>query len=193
MVRKLKRNFYEKRTLKVAKELLGKYLVVKKGKRLLSGKIVETEAYIGKNDPASHAYRGVTPRTKLMFGKPGYAYIYFTYGMYYCLNFVTEREGFPAAVLIRAVEPKEGIDLFIKRRNTKKLENLTNGPGKVCLAFGLGKRLNGVDLCSDIIWVEDRGEKPERIVSASRIGIKEGEDKKWRFYISKNEFVSRIN
>ncbi len=191
MGKKLKRRFFEKPTLKVAKELLGKYLVVKKRGKLLSGKIVETEAYIGKKDPASHAYRGVTPRTKLMFGKPGYAYIYLTYGMYYCLNFITEKEGFPAAVLVRAVEPKEGLDLMIKRRKIKKIENLTNGPGRLCKAFGLDKSLNGADICSDVIWIEDRGENPEKIVSASRIGIKVGKDKKWRFYIAENGYVSK--
>lgn len=191
MGKKLKRRFFEKPTLKVAKELLGKYLVMKKRGKLASGKIVETEAYIGKKDPASHAYRGVTPRTKLMFGEPGYAYIYLTYGMYYCLNFITEKEGFPAAVLVRAVEPKEGLDLMIKRRKIKKIENLTNGPGKVCKAFGLDKSLNGADTCSDVIWIEDRGENPEKIVSASRIGIKFGKGKKWRFYIEENRFVSK--
>jgi len=191
MGKKLKRRFFEKPTLKVAKELLGKYLVVKKRGKLVYGKIVETEAYIGKKDPASHAYRGVTPRTKLMFGEPGYAYIYLTYGMYYCLNFITEKEGFPAAVLVRAVEPKEGLDLMIKRRKIKNKENLTNGPGKVCKAFGLDKSLNGADICSDVIWIEDRGENPEKIVSASRIGIKVGKDKKWRFYIEENRFVSK--
>lgn len=191
MGKKLKRKFFEKPTLKVAKELLGKYLVVKKRGGLASGKIVETEAYIGKKDPASHAYRGVTPRTKLMYGKPGYAYIYLTYGMYYCLNFITEKEGFPAAVLVRAVEPKEGLDLMIKRRKIKKIENLTNGPGKLCKAFGLDKSLNGADICSDVIWIEDRKENPEKIVSASRIGINVGKGKKWRFYIAENRFVSK--
>ena len=191
MGKKLKRRFFEKPTLKVAKELLGKYLVVKKRGKLASGKIVETEAYIGKKDPASHAYRGVTPRTKLMYGKPGYAYIYLTYGMYYCLNFITEKEGFPAAILVRAVEPKEGLDLMIKRRKIKKIENLTNGPGRLCKAFGLDKSLNGADICSDVIWIEDRGENPEKITSASRIGIKVGKDKKWRFYIEENRFVSK--
>jgi len=191
MRKKLKRGFFEKPTLEVAKKLLGKYLVVQGGKKLLSGKIVEAEAYIGKNDPASHAFAGMTQRTKLMFGEPGYTYIYLTYGMYYCLNFVTEKKGFPAAVLIRAVEPKEGVDLMLKRRRVRKSENLTNGPGKLCLAFGLDKRLNGVDLCSDVIWVEDRGEIPQRVVSTSRVGIKEGREKKWRFYIPENGFVSK--
>ena len=194
MRKELKRNFYNQSTLKVAKNLLGKYLVVKKGKDLLSGKIVETEAYIGKNDPASHAYRGITPRNKIMFGKPGYAYIYLTYGMYHCLNFITEKEGFPAAVLIRALEPKEGIEIMMRNRKTSELKNLTNGPGKLCQALGLDRSLNGGDLCSSIekkLWVENRKEKPQKIVSTFRIGVDVGKDKKWRFYIKGNEFVSK--
>jgi DNA-3-methyladenine glycosylase len=192
--KKLKRNFYNQPTLKVAKKLLGKYLVVKKGKGLLSGKIVETEAYVGKNDPASHAYKGITPRNKIMFGKPGFAYIYLTYGMYHCLNFITEKEGFPAAVLIRALEPKEGIEAMMRNRKISEVKNLTNGPGKLCQALGLDRSLNGADLCSKKqkkIWVKDRKEKPGKIVSTSRIGIDEGRDKKWRFYIEGNRFVSK--
>jgi len=216
---RLNQKFYNRPTLKVAKELLGKYLVVEKDRNYLSGKIVETEAYIGPNDPASHAYRGMTPRNKIMFGDPGYAYVYFTYGMHHCLNFVTERKGFPAAVLIRALEPMDGIEIMKKRRKTVKnpalrsalrpetqcrrkssgsktkggddLKNLTNGPAKLCQALGIDRTLNGVDLCSDIIYVEDRGNKPIQIVSTSRIGIKEGKDKKWRFYIENNRFVSK--
>jgi DNA-3-methyladenine glycosylase len=194
MRKKLKRYFYNQPTLKVAKNLLGKYLVMKSGKDLLSGKIVETEAYIGKSDPASHAYRGVTPRNKIMFGKPGFAYIYLTYGMYHCLNFVTEKDGFPAAVLIRALEPEEGIEMMMRNRKISEIKNLTNGPGKLCQALELDRNLNGADLCSNgerKIWVEDRKEKPGKITSTSRIGIDEGKDKKWRFYIKGNKFVSK--
>jgi DNA-3-methyladenine glycosylase len=209
MKKRLNRKFYNRSTLKVAKELLGKYLVNEKDGNYVSGKIVETEAYIGPDDPASHAYRGVTPRNKVMFGDPGYAYIYFTYGMHHCLNFVTEREGFPAAVLIRALEPADGIEIMKERRKTKDLKSLTNGPAKLCQALGIDRTLNGADLCSDIIYVEDRGlnhavqargmkhmvhthgDKPTKIVATSRIGIKEGKEKKWRFYIANNEFVSK--
>jgi len=194
MRKKLKRDFYNQPTLKVAKNLLGKYLVVRRGDKLLSGKVVETEAYIGKNDPASHAYRGVTPRNKIMFGKPGFAYIYLTYGMYHCLNFVTEKDGFPAAVLIRALEPEEGIDIMMRNRKISDIKNLTNGPGKLCQALGLDRSLNGANLCSPMqekIWVEDRNEKQKGIVSTSRIGINEGKDKNWRFYIKGNRFVSK--
>jgi DNA-3-methyladenine glycosylase len=199
MKRKLNRNFYNRPTLKVARELLGKYLVSEKEGNYVSGKIVETEAYIGPDDPASHAYRGMTPRNKIMFGYPGYAYVYFTYGMHHCLNFVTERKGFPAAVLIRALEPVDGIEMMKKRRriveNPPKggddLKNLTNGPAKLCQALGIDRTLNGADLCSDVIYVEDRGNKPTKIVSSSRMGITEGKDKKWRFYVEDNKFVSK--
>jgi DNA-3-methyladenine glycosylase len=191
MKRRLNRKFYNRPTLKVAKELLGKYLVIEKDGKYVSGKIVETEAYIGPDDPASHAYRGLTPRNKVMFGDPGYAYVYLTYGMHHCLNFVTERKGFPAAVLIRALEPADGIEIIKKRRKVEDLENLTNGPAKLCQALGIDRTLNGADLCSDIIYVEDRKNKPTKIVSTSRIGIKEGKERKWRFYIEKSEFVSK--
>jgi len=191
MRRKLEREFYDRPTTRVAKDLLGKYLVVKNRRRILSGKIVEAEAYIGSKDPACHASKGMTPRNRVMFGPPGHAYIYFTYGMYHCLNLVTEKEGFPAAVLIRAVEPEEGIESMIKRRKTKNIKNLTSGPGKLCQALGLDRSRNGEDLCSEKIWVEDRGEKTETIESASRIGITSGTNRKWRFYIRANQFVSR--
>lgn len=191
MGRKLKREFYNRPTLKVAKDLLGKYLVVKKGRKILSGKIVETEAYIGSDDPACHAFKGMTPRNEVMFGPPGHAYIYFTYGMYHCLNLVTEKDGYPAAVLIRAVEPVQGTEFMMKKRGTKNLQNLTSGPGKLCQALCLDRSLSGADLCSGKIWLEDRGEKVKKIKPASRIGVTEGKDKKWRFYIYNNEFVSK--
>jgi DNA-3-methyladenine glycosylase len=191
MRRKLKREFYDRPTLKVAKELLGKYLVVQKDGHLISGRIVETEAYIGFKDPASHAYRGMTTRNQVMFGNPGYAYVYLTYGMHHCLNLVTEKKGYPAAVLIRALEPIEGIEIMKRRRVRQKPKDLTSGPGKLCQAMGVDRRLNGADLCAQIIFVEDRGEAIKRITASSRIGVDEKEAKKWRFYIEDNEFVSR--
>ena len=191
MVRKLNRKFYDRSTLRVAKELLGKFLVMQKNGKLLSGKIVETEAYIGYKDPASHAYRGITPRNEVMFGDPGYAYVYFTYGMHYCLNLVTEKKGYPAAVLIRALEPAQGIEIMQERRKHKDLKDLTSGPAKLCQALGVDRKLNGVDLCSDLIYVESRGEVIKKISSSSRIGIREGKKKNWRFFIKNNEFVSR--
>ncbi|MDH4223426.1 MAG: DNA-3-methyladenine glycosylase [candidate division Zixibacteria bacterium] len=191
MKRKLNRSFYRNSTLEVAKELLGKYLVIKRNGKILSGKIVETEAYIGPDDPASHAYRGITPRNKIMFGKPGYAYVYFTYGMHHCLNFVTEKAGFPAAVLIRALEPEEGIEIMKMKRKNSKMEELTSGPGKLCMAMGINRTLNGADLCGKIIFIEDRGAKIGTIVSTNRIGINLGKKRKWRFYVEGNRYISR--
>ena len=191
MQMKLRREFYNRPTLKVAKELLGKYLVVNMKGKKLSGKIVETEAYRGLYDPASHAYGGMTPRNRIMFGEPGHAYVYFTYGMYYCLNVITERKGVPAAVLIRALEPIEGIEIMRRRRKKEKPEDLTSGPGKLCQAMGINKTLNGADLIGQTIYVEDRGEKAGKIVSTNRIGIDEGKEKKWRFYLKDNRYISR--
>jgi DNA-3-methyladenine glycosylase len=191
MIKKLNRQFYDQPTLKVAKELLGKYLVVRMNGEVLAGKIVETEAYIGYKDPASHAYRGMTPRNRVMFGNPGHAYVYFTYGMHHCLNLVTEKNGYPAAVLIRAIEPTSGIDLMKKRRKRKELTGLASGPAKLCQALGVDLKFNGMDLCSNVIFVEDRGEEVKRIDSSSRIGVMEEKSKKWRFFIKNSEFVSR--
>jgi len=189
--KKLNRKFYNRPTVQVAKELLGKYLVVQKDGYNLSGKIVETEAYIGFKDPASHAYRGMTPRNMVMFGDPGYAYVYITYGIHHCLNLVTEKKGYPAAVLIRASDPTDGIGLMMKRRERQSLKDLTSGPAKLCQALNVDRKVNGADLYSDVIYVEDRGDEVQKIASSSRIGIKEGKEKRWRFYIKNSEFVSR--
>jgi DNA-3-methyladenine glycosylase len=147
------------------------------------------EAYCGKKDPGSHAFRGKTPRNAVMFEEPGHCYIYFTYGMHYCLNFVTETEGVAGAGLIRALEPKEGIEKMQKRRKTLDIRNLCSGPAKLCQALGLSKKQNGWDLCSDEIYVEDRGEKVEKIVSSTRVGVEN--KRKWRFFIKDSEFVSK--
>lgn len=191
MTKKLNRKFYDRSTLRVARELLGKHLVVQKDGHLLSGKIVETEAYVGFKDPASHACRGMTPRNEVMFGNPGYAYVYITYGIHHCLNLVTEREGYPAAVLIRALEPVDGLELMKKRRGRRKLRDLTSGPAKLCQALGVDRELNGANLCSDTIFVVDQGEAAGKIGCSGRIGIKEGKNKKWRFFIKGNQCVSR--
>jgi len=194
---KLSRQFYNRPTLKVAKELLGKYLVRKIGRQKLIGKIIETEAYVGTKDKASHASRGRTPRTELMFGPPGHAYIYLIYGMYYCLNIVTERKDFPSAVLIRALEPKESISLMKKNRKTNNLGNLTSGPGKLCQALKIDKKLNGISLVDDIpkcrLWIEKEGKirgsrlkKKGKIIARPRIGVDyagKWKDKKWRFIL----------
>ena len=140
------------------------------------------EAYIGQDDPACHACRGKTKRNEPMFGPAGHLYVYFTYGMYHCANIVTEKKGFPAAVLIRSIEPMDGIEIMRKRR--KKDYHLADGPGKLCIALGMTKKShNGVDLCKKPdCYVYDDGFAPKKIQSSPRIGIRVGLNKKWRFY-----------
>ncbi len=163
---KLKSDYYFQPTLKVSKDLIGKFLVHKTLKKTYSAEIVETEAYFGFNDKASHASRGKTKRNSVMFGPGGFTYIYLIYGMYYCLNLVTEREGFPAAVLIRGLNyPK------------------ADGPGKLCREFRINKNHNGLNLEGNILWAEDRGLKP-KVVLGKRIGVdyaKECANWPWRF------------
>ncbi len=190
--KKLERNFFAQSTIRVAQKLLGKYLVLKQNGTVLSAKIVETEAYIGEDDKASHAYGRITPRNQIMYGPPGYAYVYFVYGNHHCLNFVTEKKGYPAAVLIRAAEPCVGIAQMQKNRKFENLKNLTNGPGKLCQALGIDKKFNGRDVTSQVFFVEDKGEKVDQIERSPRVGVKDGKDKRWRFYIKKNSFVSKI-
>lgn len=184
--------FYQQPTLSVASALLGKYLCRKWKNSLIVGKIVETEAYIGEDDPACHAARGKTPRNTVMYGSPGVSYIYFIYGMYHCLNVVTESQGFPAAVLIRAVEPIDGIEHMKKFRKTEDVQNLTNGPGKLCQAFHLDRKQNGMDLCGMELFITDGEEiAGASIARSKRVGIKVGVDQLWRFFIKNNSYVSR--
>jgi len=190
MSKRLGRNFFTRSTLKVARELLGKYLVRKIGKTLKVGKIVETEAYIGPYDKASHAFGGkVTPRNRAEYLIGGHCYIYLVYGMYWQFNITTNKEGKPECVLVRAIEP------IIK--NNLKFKNLTNGPGKLCQWLKLDKSFYGEDLTeSKRLWIEDRGEEipPSQIIRAKRIGIdyaEEWAEKPWRFYIKNNKFVSK--
>lgn len=171
---------------------MGKHLIRKWRNSYLIGKIVETEAYIGEDDPACHAARGRTNRNAVMYGPPGFAYIYFIYGMYHCLNVVTREEGFPAAVLIRALEPISGIERMMTFRKIKIAQNLTNGPGKLCQAFHLDRKQNGTDLCGREVFIT-KGEiiGRDQITSSKRIGIKVGVEHPWRFFIKDNSFVSR--
>ena len=184
----LTRKFYARNTLKVARALLGAKLVRRINGNELSGMIVETEAYCGERDSACHAHRGKTKRNAVMYGYPGHAYIYFTYGMHYLLNLVTEAEGNPCAVLIRAVLPLVGIEEMEARRK-KKGAQLTNGPAKLCHALGIDKSLNGWDLtCGKELWVEDHKKLPAGLILATpRIGIdyakKEDRDALWRFVV----------
>jgi DNA-3-methyladenine glycosylase len=191
----LPRSFYERSTVVVAKQLLGKYLVRKHPKGDTVGRIVETEAYVGPQDLACHASRGRTARTEVMFGPPGHAYVYFIYGFYNMLNLVTEAKDYPAAVLIRAVEPVDGIELMRSRRKNGLLRNLASGPGKLCQAFGIDRSLNGADLCASELFVEDRGEATPKIQATPRIGVDyagKWKDKRFRFVIRGSEFVSKI-
>lgn len=180
---KLSRSFYEQKTLKVARELLGKFLVRKICNIKKEGMIVETEAYVGPHDLASHASRGKTNRTAPMFGRAGHAYIYLVYGMYYCFNVVTESENYPAAVLIRAIQ-------------TENEPKLTSGPGKLCRYLKIDKNLNNIDLTDDLLYIEDRGKRvpKNKIVKDERIGVDYAgkyKDKLWRFYIKDNPYVSK--
>lgn len=191
---KIRRSFYEQNTLEVARQLLGKYLVRQHAEGATVGRIVETEAYVGPEDKACHAARGRTPRTEVMFGEPGHAYVYFIYGFHYMLNIVTEREGFPAAVLIRAVEPVRGIRLMKRRRGTDEPRKLASGPGKLCQAFAIDRTLNGGDMCGNVLYVRDGGEPPPKIITTPRIGVDyaaEWKHKPFRFLINGNAFVSK--
>ena len=195
---KLPRDFYTRpNVLHVARDLLGKLLVVphRNGKRV-SGRIVEVEAYRGPQDRAAHSYGGRrTKRTEPMYGVGGTAYVFFVYGMYYQFNVVTNVVDAPQAVLIRAVEPVEGIELMRKRRSSPTEHNLTNGPGKLCIALNIDRRLDGKDLLGNKVWLEEGVKVPRsRIMSGPRIGIDyaaEWKDKPWRFWIKDNPFVSR--
>ena len=189
--KKLPLTFYAQPTELVAQQLLGKKLVLKTKQGMLSGIIVETEAYT-KNDPASHAYRGKTARTSALFGPVGHAYIYFIYGNHYCLNVVAHTpEQIAGGILIRAIEPIDGIEVMRKKRKTSD-KNLTNGPGKLCQAFGITKTLYGKSFSSpDFFLTEGYSVDPEDIVATKRIGISAAQDKLWRFYIKNNQFVSR--
>lgn len=178
------RTFYSRNTVKVAKDLLGKTLVRKTGNKLMSGIISETEAYRHTDDPASHAFRGITTRNKAMFEQVGIAYVYFTYGMHYCVNVVAKSDKFDAgAVLIRALIPKLGIKEMIKNRNAESLSNLTNGPAKLTQAMKITKKQYGENLTKQSSLYITEGIKPTAIISSTRIGIKKGNDKKWNFKI----------
>jgi DNA-3-methyladenine glycosylase len=193
---KLPRSFYSRSTLDVANDLLGKVLIRRLGRRKLAGRIVETEAYVGPHDLACHASKGHTPRTAVMFGPPGFAYVYMIYGFYFCLNVVTEREGYPAAVLIRAVEPLEGVDLMKKlRRHPVRHTNIASGPGKLCMAMSIDKQLNGADLLGTTIWIEDRNIDRGAILTSPRVGVDYAgayKDKPWRFFVDGSTHVSRV-
>lgn len=188
---RLTRCFFEGYTPNVARSLLGTVLVrVIDGERL-SGMIVETEAYRGSRDPASHASGGRTKRNAVMFGEAGHAYVYFSYGFHWCLNLTTEPPGSAGAVLIRAVEPMEGVDRMTKNRGGIAAEHATDGPGKLTQALEIDSALNGEDVvASDRLFVEE-GKKVNGIGSSSRVGIRHGVELRWRFFVMGNSFVSK--
>jgi len=181
--RKITRDFYARGTLTVARELIGMHLVRADGGTIRSGRIVETEAYQGPRDLAAHSSRGRTARTEIMFGPPGHAYVYFIYGVWYCLNIVTAAQGVPHAVLLRALEPVAGI------------ADKTWGPGLLCRAMHIDKKLNGADLCGDALWLESApaSSRPPRIARSARIGVEyagEWAARPWRYYDKDSPYVS---
>lgn len=195
----LPREFYTRAdVLAVARDLLGKRLVAPApGGERVSGVVVEAEAYAAPEDKASHAYGGRrTARTETMYRVGGTAYVYFVYGLHHQFNVVTGPEGLPHAVLIRAVEPDEGIELMRERRAVGRDRDLTSGPGKLCRALGLDRTHDGADLCGPRVWLEDAGRRvaPEEVASGPRVGIAYAEEyaqKPWRFWLRGNPYASR--
>ncbi len=195
------REFFARDTLTVARALLGARLVRLLDGERLSGIVVECEAYIGQDDTACHASRGRTKRNEVMFGPPGYAYIYFTYGMHWMLNVVTEAEGFPAAVLVRAIQPVEGIETMRVLRkapeNSRAGRDLTGGPARLTRALAVDKTLNGADLVDgECLWLEPNASVPDESVERGpRIGVQYAAEKDrvapWRFWVRGNPYVSR--
>jgi DNA-3-methyladenine glycosylase len=188
----LNKEFYLRSPEIVAKELLGKILVKKTDKEILSGMIVETEAYLSKNDQASHSATGLSNRNKMMFEQGGILYVYKIYGIHHCINVVTEDNGIGSAVLIRAIEPIDGINSMKILRNTSEINNLTNGPGKVSQAFDFNLIDNGKSLESDEISIYDNERISEsEIITTKKIGITKSVDLPLRFYLKSNSFVSK--
>ncbi|WP_031516063.1 DNA-3-methyladenine glycosylase [Desulfofalx alkaliphila] len=189
----LDKAFYNRDTKVVAQQLLGCLLVHHNNEASTGGIIVETEAYLQHNDPACHTSRGMTPRNKVMFGPPGRAYVYFTYGMHYCFNVVTMPEGVGDAVLIRALQPEFGIELMQERRARERLRDLCSGPAKLVQAMGISKEHNGADLVTGPvkIYAGYLGLKADEIVTTTRIGIKAGAELPLRYYIKDNPYISR--
>jgi len=186
-------DFYNRPTLDVTADLIGKVLVHRTRAGIAAGMIVEAEAYIGEGDPACHAAPGPTKRNEPLYGPPGIAYVYLNYGMHYLVNAVTEAKGAPAAVLIRALEPIHGIELMtLRRRNGRPIPqaDLCRGPGNLTKALGITLEENRLDLTSSRLWIEDRGLEPGRLSWGTRIGINVGTDRPWRCWVTDHECVS---
>jgi len=201
---RLARDFYARDALCVANDLLGKLIVRKLDGQVLSAMIVETEAYMGVDDKAAHFFGGRrTPRVEVIYGEPGFSYVFFVYGMHYCLNIVTGSKGVPQAVLIRAAQPVDGLEQMARNRygiayaqlGKRQQAQLTNGPGKLCQAMGIDRAYNGVDLCGDELFLTDYPCELFEIASSKRIGIDyagEAREFPWRMFIKGNRFVSSI-
>ncbi len=189
----LPRSFYHRPTLEVARELLGKTLWRETEEGLTAGRIVEVEAYLGQDDPASHAYRGPTPRSRIMFEDCGRAYVYFSYGSHCCMNVVTERHGTAGAVLLRALEPIAGFALMRRRRGRDRREDLCSGPGKLAQAMGITLRDNGADLklTRSTLTIRE-GRIPLEIGISPRVGISKATDRPFRFFERGSPYVSRV-
>lgn len=195
---KIKREFYLRSALEVAPDLLGLVLVHNSPEGITKGKIVEVEAYLGPLDAAAHSYKAPkSNRTIIQYNEGGYAYVYFIYGMYHCMNIVTNKVDIPEVVLIRAIEPVDGIELMKQRRQIEKVKDLCNGPGKLCQAMGINKSHYGMDLCQGILYLEQGKVKEEmEIETSKRINIDyagEAKDFLWRYTIKDNPFVSVKN
>jgi DNA-3-methyladenine glycosylase len=195
MRRRLRRDFYDRPTLTVARELVGKVLVHRTTEGRASGVIVETEAYIGEADPACHAAPGPTRRNQPLYGPPGFSYVYLNYGIHFLTNVVTESEGAPAAVLLRALEPLEGIPLMRHRRGKSggdavREHDLCRGPGNLSRALGITLAENWVDLESDRLFIEDRRYEPGAVAWSPRIGINVGTEHEWRCFVVRSAAVS---
>ncbi len=189
----LQRDYYDRDPVVVARQLLGMLLCRRlPGDRLLVGRITETEAYLAREDTANHAHRGQTRRNRSMFGPPGHAYVYAIHSRH-CLNVVTEPPGVASAVLIRAVEPLEGIDVMARLRGTDQLRNLTTGPGKLCEAFAINRDLDGEDMTRPIrLWIADGGSVHDAVVACTpRIGVTSAKELPLRFVLRDTPFVSR--
>lgn len=185
----LSESFFDKKVEELANSLLGCELVHKTPEGLMAGIIVETESY-HETEEASHSFRGRTKRTDVMFGQPGHAYIYFTYGMHYCFNIVAEEEGIGAGVLVRALEPTKGIELMKQRRTKQNLHELCNGPAKLVQAMGISKDDYGKPLYKGDLFISTPTIKDFKIVFGPRVGISKAQEKPWRFWIEGNRFVS---
>lgn len=189
----LAREFYHgKDTLEITQQLLGKILVHESPSGLTSGRIVEVEAYCGNpQDPACHASKGKTKRNEMMFGPPGNAYVYFSYGMHHCFNVVVQEQGIADAILIRALEPLEGLVLMQRRRGVADKKMLCSGPGRLCQALDITINHNGVDLTKPPLYLIDDSYSPESIESSPRIGISQARELPWRFFVTGSQYVSR--